>query len=309
MRKFFAGMRDRPWTSLSVSIVFSSFYVHSAVAQTPSNTSMLTIVSPRPVLQAIEDLTAKYGYVVTYAEPKVIYSGDVEDITKRRRTLGKVVPRRVLAPLGGKVQLTMPSTARISKLTMYALLQQLVQLWTDSDQGGAHFQVEQGEGAFHVVPTEVRDKNGNWQPVDSILATAISLPTVPRTALETFKAIANAVGANAGVRVFPVVNGGVMLGGSPDATKYVIGAQEEPAASVLMRVFKSMGIKRTWFLLYDPTMRAYVLNIDDVQPPPSATAPPSGPSVPAVRPAQAPSTPRSCPACSDVHPPPPASLL
>jgi hypothetical protein len=62
---------------------------------------------------------------------------------------------------------------------MYGLLEQVVQSWNGSNQGGGQFAVEEDGAVFHIVPTEVRDKDGNWQSVHSILAARISLPTEP----------------------------------------------------------------------------------------------------------------------------------
>jgi len=269
----------------------------------------LEITYPRPVLKAVEDLSEKYGYVITYEEPKVVYSGDVQDITQQRmaeaKAQGKVVMvRRVLALNGGSVEVPLPTTAQVSVSTMYSLLQQLVRSWTDSNQGGAHFAVEEDGAIFHIVPTEVRDQNGNWQTVQSILNVPISLATEARTDLDTFKAIANAVAAQAGVRLRWVVNGGLMIGGQLNTKRYVIGAQGEPAATVLMRAFKSMGTKRTWYLNYDPTSHTYVLNIDDVQP----TTPANSVSPPAPPPVPMPSGPRvPCTSCASAVTPPPRS--
>lgn len=230
----------------------------------------LTIANrSRPVMRAILQLMATYGYEITYEEPRVVYQGDLEDVTQQRRDLNRFPPGqapKVYRPIGGSIQLALPDDAP-DQQAMYGVLNNLVESWRDSNQGGAHFQVEQQDGIFHVIPLEIRDVNGNWQPVQSVLATPISLPSNPRTERDMFDAIARAISANASTKVVCNLNGGFIIGlrASEGATKtYVIGAQNEPADSVLARAFELVGQKMTWILTYSPTMHWYFLNIDNV---------------------------------------------
>ena len=244
-----------------------------AAAQT-SNT--ITITSPRPVAKAVEELVEKYGYVITYEDPEYVYPGDLQDATQYRRDLNQFPAGRapkIWVPLGGNVQLQLPSDTKPTAQDILNSLHQLVQSQNVANEGG-HFAVEQdSSGAFHVVPTEVRDPNGNWQPVTSILATAISLPTQARTEHDTFKAICNAISAQVLVKVDPIVNSGVEVGlvqfGSTHQT-YTLGAQNEAASRVLTRAFQMIGVKRTWLLYFDPTDHTYALNIISLPPSPSS---------------------------------------
>lgn len=261
----------------------------TAKAQTSGTTLKITD-SPRPVLQAIMDLTKKYGYVITYEDPKYVYQDDMKDVTQERRDLSQFPAGR--APktyelIGGGLTLKLPNQAEIDESMMYGLLSQLVQSWFDSNQGGGHFQVQQQDGIFHVSPTDARDSNGNWRSTQSILGSPISLPTQSRDDWQTYKAIGWAVSAVVGIKIVTLVNGGIVLGGAPDAKEYVLGAQDEPASSVLMRAFNIMGKRRTWYLLYEPTLRAYVLNIDDLAGP-SWVAPSSSPATPSAQTQKAP---------------------
>jgi len=271
-------------------------------AQTGSSALAIT-GDARPVLKAILELESRYGYAITYEEPKYDYQGDLKDVTQSRKDLKSFASGKApktFIPVGGSLQLTLPATAQVSQPAMNALLQQLVESWSDSNQGGAHFTVEEDGAVFHVVPTAVRDANGNWQSVESILAKPISFPTESRTEYETWQTICSDVAANAGVRVFAIPNGGLIFG-PPQNAHYVLGADAEPAESVLMRAIKAMGKKRSWYLLYDPTTRAYYMNIDEVQGTlPSVGAQPSAPG-PATTPAHAP--PANCGPADTTCPP------
>lgn len=251
---------------ISTLVVFSTASMPFVAAQTPGVT--LTINSPRPVAKAIEELMDKYGYVITYEDPPYVYSGDLNDVTQQYRKDVKRFPPesapRLWVPMGGALQVQLPSDTKPTEQDIQHTLQQLVQSQLDAGQGGGHFVVEEDGSTFHVVPTEVRDVNGNWQNVTSILATPISLANEIRTEDGTIKAVCDAVSAKTGVRLNPVIDSGVVMGlvqfGSTPR-RYSLAAQNEPASSVLMRVFQLMGEKRTWLLYYDPTDHAYMLNI------------------------------------------------
>lgn len=297
-------------TAAVLGVILFAMLEGSANAQTSGTTLKIT-GSPRPVLQAVMDLTNKYGYVITYEDPRYVFQDDMKDVTQERRDLSRYPAGK--APktyelIGGSLTVTLPSDAQINESTMYGLLEQLVQSWFASGQGGGHFQVQQQEAVFHIVPTEVRDRNGNWQSTQSILGSPISLPKESRDDWQTYKAIGGAVSAVVGIKVITLINGGIVLGGTPDAKQYVVGAQEEPASSVLLRAFSIMGKKRTWYLLYAPTLRAYVLNVDDVPdvPPtkPALTSPVRTPEAPVTTPSgQGPSAQRSKCSPSAVTPP------
>lgn len=274
---------------LVFGVILCSALIGRVYAHTGSSSLAITD-EPRPVLKAILALESRYGFAITYEEPEYDYPGDLKDVTKSRKDLNSFAPGKapkVVIPLGGSLRLTLPTATQLSQAAMYAVLQQLVESWKGSNQGGANFDVEEDGPVFHVVPIEVRDRNGNWKSVESILAMPISLPTESRTEYETWRTICSDVAANAGVRVYAMPNGGLILG-PPQSAQYELGSDAEPAESVLMRAIKVMGQERSWYLLYDPTTRAYYMNIDQVQGTlPSSSSRSSAPN-PQTTPAHAP---------------------
>lgn len=251
--------------SVAVALCLMSS-AHWAGAQTTLTATTLIVTNrSRPVMRAALQLMAKYGYVITYEEPRYTFKGDLRDVTQERQDFNRFPPGKapkVLRPVGGNVQLTLPTTT--DKLSVDGALQRLVQSWVDSDQGGPHFQIKQEGDVFHIVPTEIRDRDGNWSVVQSILATPISLPNRPRTEHDMFKAICTALSLKVGVKVALALNGGFVVG-PPETKQYALGAQEEPADSVLLRAFNLVDTKMTWILTYEPTGHIYFLNIDDIR--------------------------------------------
>jgi len=272
------------FTSLLATIAVSggAWAVNKDIAtlETRNGVSTLTVESSRPVAKAVETLVAKYGTVITYEDPRYEYTGDLEDATARVRTDLNRYPSgqapKVIVPLGGKLSVSSSST------DMSAVLKQIVQA---SDHG--HFRVEQAGNIFHVVPTEKRDRDGNWLAPSSILDVSISLPEQDRTAYGTIKAICQAVSAAAHVHVG--VGTGVWSGGltsDSGPVEYRLGANNEHARSVLLRALAILtppnaNTKQTWLLFYgSPQDPSYALNLMAVPGPPLKEPPAPAPPAP-----------------------------
>jgi hypothetical protein len=159
--------------------------------------------------------------------------------------------------MGGRLSVDLAST------DMEVVLNKLIQ---GSDHG--HFRVEKSGNAFHVVPTETRNRDGNWLPQNSILDVSITLPLQDRTAFETIKAICQAVSAASHVHV--EVGTGIWSGratGVGGPAQYRLGANDEQARSVLLRALAvltppGVATKQTWLLFYgSPQDPAYSLNL------------------------------------------------
>lgn len=237
---------------LSLGIILAFVFGAHAHAQT----SLTFKARSRPVLRAALALTAKYGYVITYEEPIYTDPDDLKDVTAQHNAPPHST-RRILIPRGGDVQLPLPAGGSVNQETMYVLLQTLLQSWNASNQGGAHFAVKEDGAVFHIVPTEVRDADGNWQPVTSILYEPLSFANAVGTRDQTLQRICDAI--RVGIRVNCLPDGAVIVG-PPQTQQYRLAAYAEPGESVLTRALKTMG-KNSWYLLYDPTEHAYYMNI------------------------------------------------
>lgn len=245
---------------------------HSQTVQGGSQSS-IGIDDPRPVAKAVEELVSRYGYVITYEDPRHAYEGDLQDVTTQvRKDLDQYPPGKapkVIVPRGGRLTLALPSSASVSTQSVASVLGQLIRAQSSRGEGG-HFRVVQVGEVFHVVPTEVRDRNGNWTAQSSILDVPISLPVEDRSEGAMVDAIAKAVSAEAHVKVY--IGGGVGRGiFNPNRPQpYNLGADNERASDVLMRALVLLNDPKsgtwisqrlTWQLLYDSSDNAYFLNI------------------------------------------------
>ena len=284
-------------SSLTVAAAVDRREVRSLVRTQAGAT--LIAESARPIATAVEALVSEYGYVITYEDPRYIYDDDLVDVTTQvRKDLAKYPPGmapKVVGPKGGRLELNITEPTSVDDVER--VLNQIVQTKVDSGRGG-HFRSLRTGNVFHIVPTEVRDQNGNWSTVASVLDAPISLPAQEQTDSEMIKVICDAVTKAAHVQVnlgWTGLSGGVGIGpvGGRQSHRYPLRAENEPARQVLMRALDEIAADRsrlTWVLLYDraPT-NSYYLSLIPVplkQPPSTKTKPTvSGPTdVPEHRP-------------------------
>jgi len=245
----------------------------------------LNIDDPRPVAKAVEELVARYDYVITYEDPRFSHEDDLQDVTAQvRRDLDQYPTGKapkVIGPRGGKLTLTLPSSAPVNSQTMASVLDKLIRAQSTRGEGG-HFRVMQVGDVFHVVPTEVRDRNGNWIAQSSILDSPISLPTENRSEVGMIDAIVKAVSADAHVKVHigSGIGGGIANPNRP--ASYRLGADNERASDVLMRALVLLNDPKAgtwipqrlrWQLFYDHDGNEYYLNFSVVPDLPSAPLP------------------------------------
>jgi hypothetical protein len=234
---------------------------HAADAQTVQGTMKLSVDDPRPVAKAVEELVSRYGYVITYEDPRHAYEGDIQDVTNQvRKDLDKYPTGKapkVFVPLGGALTLTVPSSSSISAQDVASILEQLMHVQSTRGEGG-HFRVMQAGDVFHVLPTEVRNRSGNWTVQPSILDVPISLSIEDRDEDGMLDAICKAVSVAAHTKVFL----GAQLGGL--GRRYRLGADNERARDVLMRALMTINKKLTWQLFYGSSENMYALNIQGV---------------------------------------------
>jgi hypothetical protein len=260
---------------------------HSATFTEEKGSVVLKIDSTRPVERAAETFQSRYGYVISYEDPLYTYEDDLQDdAPKIVRDYSRYAPGtapKLMGPKGGQLTLRLPASSSITSDELATALRQLVEAQASSHQGGGHFRVEQAGDVFHVIPTEVRDRNGNWARYSSPLDAPISLPVQDRSEKELYRAIAEAASAATGVSIHAMVNGGIVTGPLLPEPRFNVGAIQERARDVLLRALQLHPTRQTWALRCGPGWRyACVLNIGDL--PTHSQAQPSAVKEPAQAP-------------------------
>lgn len=253
-----------------VSIIVSGKGVRGHEQGVQGNKKMhLSVADPRPVAKAVETLEAKYGWVITYEDPRYVHSSEIADVTGSvRKDLDKFRPGkspRVLIPKGGSLTIDYDVEADTNRPTDPAtVVRQLLNAHAASSNAVV-FQLESGGRAIHVMPTAFRNRAGELVPQESVLNSSITLPAGRRSGLQSLEALCTAVSEATQMRV---VVGTIPLKLFMQPRNQQ-GAAGERARDVLVNMLEDIksGTKLSWQLLYDPGMQMYVLNIHEVPTP------------------------------------------
>jgi hypothetical protein len=110
-------------------LVAANLHTAATGAQTAQDVTQLSVNDGSPVAKAIEELVARYGYVITYEDPRYAYEGDLQDVTTQvRRDLDQYPPGKapkVIVPRGGKLSVTLSTSTFVDTQTVASVLDRL----------------------------------------------------------------------------------------------------------------------------------------------------------------------------------------
>jgi hypothetical protein len=211
----------------------------------------LSVDDPRPLAAALQDLEARYGWVVTYDDPIYQHADELQDVTASVRRQDDATRPRVIVPRGGPFTFTWPPSSAPP-----AILENLLQAYNASGHPGV-FRLANTGATFHVIPVRSRGADGVDKELPAVLDAPIFVPHGGRTAHELLLAIVERVSRATGVSVG--------LGSYPvnwSLQTQVEGAVGyEPARTALVRLLDSPRLKFSWRMFYAPDMKRYFLNI------------------------------------------------
>jgi hypothetical protein len=223
----------------------------------------LSVDDPRPVAKAIEMLEGKYGWVITYEDPRYAHDSEIADVTlKVRKDLAKYKPGdapKVLVPKGGALEFTYDV---MSDTKLPADPAMVVQKLLDAQAGcgtGGRFRLETRGRILHVIPTAIKNSAGELVHQESALDTIISLQQGEKTVLQKLENVCAAISR--------AINIPVVLGAVPDhwfrQFQDQQGATNQRARDILVDTFETMGYGTdlSWWLYYSPTDKRYLLHI------------------------------------------------
>jgi hypothetical protein len=217
-------------------------------------------------LRKIEVLEGRYGWAITYEDPRYVHTSEISDVTERvRKNPDEFKPGegpRILIPKGGALAFDYDVSSD-TNLPSYreTVVQELLDAYAGSGNAGT-FRLESGGRIMHIIPTAIKNTNGELMPQNSILETRISLTAEPRTGLQKLESICSAITLATDI---PVKVGMVptnLLLQHVDSQ----GAEHQRARDVLTDLLESAagGANLSWQLFYGPDVKYYALNIHQV---------------------------------------------
>jgi len=243
----------------------------------------ITVSGGSPVAEAAAKLEDAYGWAITYEPLPLVYEGDLRDVTSESRKDGKSagpgIPR-ILAARRGTFSFSFdppsqrkPGTRAPEGLARGAILDML-KSYSESIGGVEAFTLTDSNGLFHIIPTQRRGVSGQWEKIEPLLDTPVSVPPGRRTGLELLNEICRSLASQTGVHVgFGSPAYANML-----ATRITVisSTPNETARSILSRFAAEQAAPRpiSWRLGYPPSW-GYMLSVRILDAVSLSTAPPA----------------------------------
>ena len=207
----------------------------------------ISVDSNYPLHIAANQLEQRHGIAISYEDARYLHASDLIE-RKHYRQPGSALDR-----LGGEPedliyrrgQLDMHYTVSPDTGAPEDLMEVLQALCDNHEANGnpGVFGVRQSDGMFHIVPLLERSEEEYFREAKPLLDTVISFPAQERTAYATVEAIANEL-----QKQFPKERIG--LGRVPInrflQTRLTVGASNEPARQVLIRVLDKIEGNYSW---------------------------------------------------------------
>lgn len=241
----------------------------------------------RPFLELAERLQKDYGWRITYEEAPLEYGGDQSALAVSPRIKSARPTPLVVSFEEPKDVTSIPEKHRI--------MQDLARQYSGPPERGVlgkgfasryigpqTMTILSNGDYTHIIPTMIKDSQGNVVAYEPLLSTRVSLIPAQRNLFETVSMVLS--------QISQIRNVSLVLGNAPTnlflQTQQVTEANNEEARDVLTRIFedaagarKTAGfseIRLTWALMCDPGFHGCFLNVRFVDPAPD-TAPRSPP--------------------------------
>jgi hypothetical protein len=217
------------------------------------------ITDPRPLAMAAQELESRFGWLITYEDPRWMAASEIQDVTESVRRDGRTSPR-VVIPKGGSIEFDILRAASdYQRAGHIALVRDLVLAHAAAGNPGT-FRVQESHGRLNVVPLTAKDESEREIPQQPILDSVISLDERQKNGLVILDQFTRQLSRAAGVKV---VLGMVPLNIFVNKVG-TYSAHNELARDFLARFLDQMGHGFSWQLFFDPAQKIYALNIHRV---------------------------------------------
>jgi hypothetical protein len=149
-----------------------------------------SVSSPRPLADVADKLENVFGKPVTYEDPMLEWSGDLQSFAG---VVGLYPRIRSFEIPSGLISGQGFTTAEVP-------LNEILKAY-QSQTDGPRFKVLTSSWGLHIVPSEVRDRNGVFAQTKSVMDYVIDVPIAKRTPSEHLAAICKAIANSSGIKV------------------------------------------------------------------------------------------------------------
>jgi hypothetical protein len=206
--------------------------------------------SPRPLLQVLDALRQKYGWVVSYEDPQYTAAADLSEAPAAPAPGQMPAPQ---LPKGGAFSVQFPAKAPEEEKTLRAI----VDSYNQSKLSG-RFELRKGaQGNFYVVGTGAHDDKGAIANQSPVLDVPVTVAAEDRTYTDTITMICQQTSTQS--------HADITMGIYPrnvfDYTNVKLGGNKVQARELLLQTLQASKRNLYWELLYDPNSKGFFLNI------------------------------------------------
>jgi hypothetical protein len=224
-------------------------YLKQATVTETADVVRITANSPRPLLQVVDALQRKYGWVLGYEDPR--YSSHLEIINLPGDDSHAQVPA------GGEFIVEFPASAPDQEKT----LRHVVESYNESKNPGRFELRRTAENEFYIEGVAARNKMDAISPQHPVFDTPLTLVARKRTIRDTLNLICHEVSLRTHTKI--------MLGVSPRNilmhTSVRIGGSKLSARELMLQCLMATHRNLCWRLLFNPTSKSYFLDIHSVK--------------------------------------------
>lgn len=221
---------------------------------------VLSVDDYRPLSVIATELQKRYAVAITYEEGPWAAADDLEDVTESfilSNGPGKAAPPKpVIGPRRAAVSFEYALDPAKRRPTDWEDLLAALLFQYDLADGPGRFRLEAGRDVFHLIPEQLKDAAGKWQPVAPVLSTPVHLEDAERSAEETIAEVVRQVNEASPVEVRWVWAPTNVF----RQTTVRLAADGVPAREVMRQVLELLPRRVSWILNYDPTTARYYLS-------------------------------------------------
>lgn len=218
----------------------NSSYLRQALISETTQAVHIRANSPRPLLQTLDALRHRYGWVVNYEDPAYTMIESRDD------------PSHFLIPAGGDFNVEFPVRSPLEDQT----LRLIVDAYNQSSNPGRFELRRTAEGGFYVVGIFARNQ-AYAMPRQSLLDTPVTLSPRQRTVSDTINLLCQALA----MQNHTSVSVGIVPRALVANTRVQIGGGAVSARQLLMQSLQATRQTLYWCLFFDPASKGYVLNV------------------------------------------------
>lgn len=228
----------------------SATFLKQAAVSESDGTVHIEARSPRPLLQVLEALRQKYGWVVSYEDPQYTAAADLSEPPPPAATGQMPAPQ---LPKGGSLSVQFSAKTPEEEKTLRAI----VDSYNQSKLSG-RFELRKGaQGNFYVVGTGAHDDKGAIASQSPVLDVPVTIAAEDRTYTDTISMICQQTATQS--------HADITMGIYPrnifDYTNVKLGGNKIQAREMLLQTLEASKKNLYWQLLYDPNSKGFFLNI------------------------------------------------